>query len=653
MQVYRNFILSKKSSTEFSPKFHNTPFRGNIQTNMRIIRSSLLAILFIGGCLYAQVPTPPTGLAATGYDSHIELQWQKSTSPDVTGYQVFRSADGTQFDQIANVAPGATSFIDWTGDEGASLSFTYKLKTSGPLGGLSDFSAPASATTQPMSDEALMDMVQRYTFRYFWDYAHPASGLARERNNGDPEIVTTGGSGFGIMALVVGAERGWVTREAAVDRMIQIVSFLELADRFHGVFPHWLNGTTGKTVPFSQFDNGGDLVETAFLIQGLLAARAYFDQNTPLETGLRDAITGIWESVEWDWYRKSGSNVLYWHWSPDYGWQMNFALRGFFEAQIVYLLATASPTHSVPGSLYQSGWTSGNYGNQSVYYGHQIYCGPPAGGPLFFAHYSYLGFDPRPWKDAFCNYFIRNRNHSLIQVAYAINNPSGYEGYSAECWGLTASDDPTGYLAHDLGNDNGTVSPTAALSSMPYTPEQSMAALKHFYRVHGERLWGPYGFYDAFNLEKNWFASSYLAIDQGPIVAMIENHRSGLLWDLFMQNPEIEPALMAMGFQPDASSTKDISLKNSDFSVRVFPNPAASGDVLHLEISILKKQKLSVRLLDVQGRTVRVPMLNRDAAIGVFREKLEIGQLPAGTYLLETSGENGGIQTEKIIIRSR
>lgn len=618
---------------------------------MKIIRSSLLARLFLCGCLFAQVPAPPTDLVAYGYDSHVELQWQKSASSNVTGYQVFRSADGVQFDVIASMAPSAGAFIDWTGDEGVNLNFIYKLKTSSPLGGLSDFSTAASAATQPMSDEALLDMVQRYTFRYFWDYAHPGSGLARERNNGDPEIVTTGGSGFGIMAIIVGAERGWVTREAAVDRMIQIVSFLELADRFHGVFPHWLNGTTGKTVPFSQFDNGGDLVETAFLIQGLLAARAYFDQNTPLESGLRDAITGIWEDVEWDWYRKNGSNVLYWHWSPNYGWQMNFALRGFFEAQIVYLLAAASPTHSVPGSLYQSGWTSGNYGNQSTYYSYPIFCGPPAGGPLFFAHYSYLGFDPRPWKDAFCNYFVRNRNHSLIQVAYAINNPSGYEGYSAECWGLTASDDPTGYLAHDLGNDNGTVSPTAALSSMPYTPEQSMAALKHFYRAQGEHLWGLYGFFDAFNLEKNWFATSYLAIDQGPIVAMIENHRSGLLWDMFMQNPEIEPALLACGFQPDASKTTDISLKNNDFSVRAFPNPAASGDVLQLEIALLKKQRLSIRLLDVQGHVVRAPMLNREMPAGVFREKLETGQLPAGTYFLETSAENGGTQTEKIMIR--
>ena len=618
---------------------------------MKIIRSALLASLFVSGCLYAQVPAPPADLSASGYDSHIELHWQKSTSTNATGYQVFRSADGVQFDLLTSVAPSATSFIDWTGDEGSNLNFTYKLKTSSPLGGLSDFSAPASAATQPMSDEALMDMVQRYTFRYFWDYGHPVSGLARERNNGDPEIVTTGGSGFGIMALVAGAERGWVTREAAVDRMIQIVSFLELADRFHGVFPHWLNGTTGKTVPFSQFDNGGDLVETAFLIQGLLAARSYFDQSTPLESGLRDAITGLWEDVEWDWYRKNGSNVLYWHWSPNYGWQMNFALRGFFEAQIVYILAAASPTHSVPGSLYQSGWTSGNYGNQSTYYSYPIFCGPPAGGPLFFAHYSYLGFDPRPWKDAFCNYFIRNRNHSLIQVAYATNNPSGYEGYSAECWGLTASDDPTGYLAHDLGNDNGTVSPTAALSSMPYTPEQSMAALKHFYRTHGERLWGPYGFYDAFNLDKNWFASSYLAIDQGPIVAMIENHRSGLFWDLFMQNPEIEPALLAMGFQPDASGVTDISLKNNDFSVRVFPNPASAGDVLNVEISVLKKQKLSVRLLDAQGRVVQVSMSNRELPVGVIQEKMQLGKLPAGTYLLETSGEQGSLQTEKVIIR--
>ena len=619
---------------------------------MTIIRFTLLSFMFVAGCLHGQTPAPPTAVIATGYDSHIELSWTASTSSNAEGYQVYRSTDGVGFDLLKNVSAGTTTTIDWIGDEGQNLTRHYKIKTTGPLGSSSDFSETVSAATQTMSDDALMEMVQRQTFRYFWDYAHPVSGLARERNNGDPQIVTTGGSGFGIMAIIVGAERGWVTREAAVDRLLKIISFLQLADRFHGVFPHWMNGSSGQVIPFSQFDNGGDLVETALMMQGLLAAREYFDQDTPFEVSLRNGITGLWEDVQWDWYRKNNSDVLYWHWSPNYGWQMNFPLRGFFEAQIVYILAAASPTHGVPGSLYQTGWTSGGYANQSTYYGYPIYCGPPAGGPLFFAHYSYLGFDPRYVKDSFCNYFKRNRNHSLIQHTYCTANPSGFEGYSAQCWGLTASDDPNGYLAHDLSNDNGTISPTAALSSMPYTPAQSLDALKYFYRTQGERLWGQYGFYDAFNLEQNWFAPSYLAIDQGPIIVMIENHRTGLLWEKFMKNPEIQPALDAIGFMQDGSGTKDNLTEIPGFDARIFPNPAAPGAPLQAEFSVIQPQKLTATILNVQGVAVRTLFRNRAFPVGVFVEKMDEAGLPAGVYLLELTNDKG-VTTGIEFIRSR
>ncbi|MCW5923615.1 MAG: T9SS type A sorting domain-containing protein [Saprospiraceae bacterium] len=619
---------------------------------MTIIRFTLLASALWTGCLSAQTPAPPANVAASGYDSHIELHWQPSNSPNITGYQVFRSTDGSQFDLLQSVGPSTRSIIDWTGDEGQALTRHYKVRATAALGALSDFSEPASATTAAMSDEQLMDMVQQYTFRYFWDFAHPLSGLARERSNGDNNIVTTGGSGFGIMAIVVATERGWVTREAAVNRMIQIISFLQLADRFHGVFPHWLNGSTGKAIPFSQYDDGGDLVETAFLMQGLLTARQYFDQNTPLENALRNAITGLWEAVEWDWYRKNGSGTLYWHWSPNHGWQMNFPLRGFNETHITYLLAAASPTHGVPGSLYQTGWTAGNYANASTYYGYPIFCGPPAGGPLFFAHYSYLGFDPRNVKDAFCNYFQRNRNHSLIQHAYSINNPSNFTGYSAECWGLTSSDDPiTGYREHHPGYDNGTIAPTAALSSMPYTPSESLAALRHFYRAQGERLWGQYGFYDAFNLKLDWFASSYLAIDQGPIVVMLENHRTGLLWDLFMQNPEIQPALEALGFQPDASGTQTDFLGKNGFDVFVFPNPIGAEEMLNVECSILAPQKLTLRIIDTQGRPVRALFQDMEMPAGLFQKTLHLKDLPQGIYFLEMTGSKGGRWTGKVMVK--
>jgi len=586
---------------------------------------------------------------AQGFESHIEVEWAASAS--ASAYKIFRSdnggADFTLLKQVGNT----TFSFDWTGDEGQNLTRQYKVKALGTGGTESSFSPLASATTQPMGDEALLDMVQHATFRYFWDYGHPVSGMARERNNGNANLVTTGGSGFGIMAIVAAAERGWVSRAEAVDRLIKIASFLEFADRFHGAFPHWINGTNGNVIPFSQYDDGADLVETAFMMQGLLAARQYFDQDVPLENGLRSVITGLWEDVEWDWFRKNNGPVLYWHWSPNYAWQMNFPLRGFFEAQIVYILAVASPTHPVPASLYQSGWTSSNYANPSTHYGYPIYCGPFAGGPLFFAHYSYLGFDPRHKKDAFCNYFIRNRNHSLIQRAYCTANPEGHEGYSADCWGLTASDDPFGYLAHDLwpSNDNGTISPTAALSSMPYTPPESMAALKYFYRTQGENLWGPYGFYDAFNLDENWYADSYLAIDQGPIVAMIENHRSGLLWDKFMQNSEIQPALDAIGFQVDNTSSGETRPAKIGFSVNIFPNPEPVRGALRLEFSILEPQILNAAIFDSGGKKQTV-FSNRSMSPGVSVESFPLGSLLPGMYFLQIQSSNYQILTRKIVV---
>lgn len=595
------------------------------------------------GAAFGQVP-PPGQFGAQPFERHVELTWQ--TASGASGYEIWRSEDGgTTFSLLEKITGGSQKFrLDWTGDEGVPVSRTYKIRSLASNGQAGDFSAPVAATTFPMTDEELMEMVQRATFRYFWEGAHPVSGMARERNTSG-NTVTTGGTGFGLMAIVVAAERGWVSHTDAVNRLLQIVSFLQIADRFHGVFPHWMNGVDGNVVAFSQFDDGADLVETAFLMQGLLTVRAYFSENNPTEAALRDVITGLWEDVEWDWFRRNGSNVLYWHWSPNYGWQMNFALRGFNETMICYLLAAASPTHPVPASLYQTGWAGGGYANPSVHFGYPIYCGPFGGGPMFFAHYSFMGFDPRGRKDQFCNYFTRNRNHALIQNAYSKANPEQHIGYSADCWGLTASDNPWGYLAHDMypTNDNGTIAPTAALASMPYTPAESMAALRHFYRVLGDRLWGPHGFYDAFNLDANWFASSYLAIDQGPIVGMIENHRTGLLWQKFMSNPEIQPALDAIGFVPDVSDAPEVLPENLA-EIAVFPNPARVGEPLRVQVPFSQ-----ATLVDGRGATVRELFFNAKNA-GQGGGAVPTAGLPSGVYVLKIRLENGRVLARKVVL---
>jgi hypothetical protein len=401
-----------------------------------------------------------------------------------------------------------------------------------------------------ISDEELLTNVQEQTFNYFWDFAHPASGMARERNTSG-DLVTSGGSGFGIMAIIVGIERGFITREQGVERLDRILDFLESADRFHGAWPHWINGNSGDVIPFSTNDNGGDLVETSFLIQGLLTFRQYLNGTNAEEQQLILRINQLWETVEWDWYTREGQNVLYWHWSPDAPnhWIMNMKISGYNESLITYFLSAASSTHTIDASVYHEGWArNGAMKNGKNFYDITLPLGYDFGGPLFFSHYSFMGLDPRNLQDTYANYWTQNVNHSRINYTYCVDNPKQHVSYSTDNWGLTASDNQSGYSAHSPTNDLGVITPTAALSSFPYTPEESMRALKFFYYTMGDRLWGPYGFYDAFNVTENWYANSYLAIDQGPIIVMIENHRTGLLWDLFMSAPEVQTAKTKLGF---------------------------------------------------------------------------------------------------------
>jgi hypothetical protein len=399
-----------------------------------------------------------------------------------------------------------------------------------------------------ISDEELLTKVQQQTFRYFYDFAHPASGMARERNTSG-DLVTSGGSGFGIMSLIVGMERGFITRAQGLTRLDKILDFLETCDRFQGAWPHWINGNTGKTIPFSANDNGADLVETSFLVQGLLTMRQYLNTALAEEQQLVHRINTLWQTVEWDWFTRGGQNVLYWHWSPDKAWAMNMTISGYNESLITYVLAAASPTHTISQTVYTNGWArNGAIVNNKLFYNIKLPLGYDLGGPLFFSHYSFLGLDPSNLSDTYANYWEQNVHHSRINRAYCIANPKNFVGYSGQNWGLTASDNHLGYSAHSPTNDLGVISPTAALSSMPYTPAESLDALRFFYYTMGDRLWGEYGFYDAFNVTEGWIASSYLAIDQGPIIVMIENHRTGLLWNLFMSAPEVQTGLTRLGF---------------------------------------------------------------------------------------------------------
>lgn len=434
---------------------------------------------------------------------------------------------------VMDVGPNMGGFVR----EGISFNFTTRLD---------------STRKYPLiSDDSLLTLVQQKTFGYFWDYAHPVSGLARERF-GSGDIVTLGGSGFGLMAILTGIERNFISRQQGFERLKKIVEFLNrpTTNRFHGAFPHWMNGSTGVVQPFSLKDNGGDLVETAFLMQGLLTVREYFRNGSPSERAMCAAITRLFHEVDWNWYRNN-QKKLYWYWSPDYGWEMNKPVEGWNEALIVYVLAASSPVHSITKDIYDEGWAkNGVYPmtNGELFYNTRLPLGEDFGGPLFFAHHSFLGLDPRNLRDNYAYYFEQNIAHTLINYNYCIDNPKSFRGYGPLCWGLTASDIQGGYSASSPLNDIGVIAPTAAISSIPYTPVESLRALRFYYYVLGDRLWGDYGFHDAFNLTSLWFADSYLAIDQGPIICMIENYRTGLLWNLFMSAPEVRKGLVKLGF---------------------------------------------------------------------------------------------------------
>ena len=420
---------------------------------------------------------------------------------------------------------------------------------------------------EPEPYAELFDAVQEGTFKYFWDFAHPDSGTIREGYTHWWDLSATGGTGMGLMALVVGSERGFISREESSERTLQIVTFLEdKVPRFHGAWPHWFNGSTGAVIPFSAQDDGADLVETAILLQGMLVSRQYFDQDNVEETEIRTRVNRMWESVEWDWFLHGG-NTLYWHWSPNYQWDVNLPIQGYNEALITYILAIASPTNPIPSSTYYDGWAAWNYANGKPVYGHRQWVGTALYYPLFLTHYTFMTLDPRNLRDNFCNYYENSRNIALIHHAYAVENPNGFEGYGPNVWGQTASVNPWGYNAHSPMNDNGTITPTAAIGSIPFTPDESITALQYFYGDLGTSAWGEYGFVDAFNLteEPDWYSDTWLAINQGPILVMIENHRTGLIWDLFMSSPEIQSTLEQMGWSTDENSGLNLSYFEGDW----------------------------------------------------------------------------------------
>lgn len=513
-----------------------------------------------------QLIRPVIQSASANYPMHVDIAWDKTKDENIRLVKIYRSEDGKLFTPVGIQQSYINRYTDYTGETGRK--YYYSISFLDALYRESARSEILKGETKPLSDDELLNMVQEASFRYYWDFAEPVSGLARENLHGRQHMIASGASGFGIMALIAGTERKFISRKESVERFTRVVNFLEKAERFHGAYPHFIDGLTGKVEPFfGTQDNGADLVETSFLLQGLLAAKQYFNEDNAEEKFIRNKITAIWEAVEWDWFtQKPGSKFLYWHWSPNQAWVINHNLIGWNETMVTYLLAIASPTHAVPAAMYYSGWANqdstgiqyrsgwgqssdgSHYTNGSTYYNIKLDVGVNKGGPLFFTHYSYLGYDPHFITDRYTNYFKNNQDIVRINFLYCIDNPKKYKGYGEAAWGLTASDGPFDYSADEAveWQDRGKITPTGALASFPYLPEGAMAALKNYYFNYGKFLWGEYGFRDAFNPSLNWCSEIYMGLNQAPIIVMIENYRTGLLWKLFMSNTDIRKGLMKL-----------------------------------------------------------------------------------------------------------
>jgi hypothetical protein len=501
---------------------------------------------------------PPANVRVLSRQLRVDVIWDGADTSARFEVQRASHREGP-FEILPEPIPGVCAFSDFIGTSGGNYFYrirTVRDETNQPVIS-SSWSEIYEGAPRPLDPNALITEVQEAGFRYFYDYAHPVSGLARVGTTKELNVCSIGGTGWTLYNLVAGANRGFVSHEEAAQRALKILQFLsDKADRFHGAFPHWIDGATGKVIPFSQYDDGADLVETAFLMEGVILTRQYFDAANPTEAKIRQLANNLWRGVEWDWFaqEKNGLPVLLWHWSPNFAWKKDHAISGFNECQIAYVLALASPTHPVPAKFYWQGWQSTNYGTTRTKFGIELKLGKDFGPPLFWTHYSYLGLDPHQISFQNKTYFDHFRDFCRVQILYADSKRDDFKGYGA-LWGLTASRGPKGYRAFAPGpRDNGTISPTAAISSMPYVPDESRTFLLNAYRQYGKQCWGPFGFYDAFNLSENWFAHDYLGNEVGPIAPMIENYRSGVCWKTFMGAPEIRSVVKLLAEPPPASS---------------------------------------------------------------------------------------------------
>ncbi len=592
-------------------------------------------------------PAAPTNLVAMAGDGYVTLDWDDNTEIDLRGYFVYRAQEqGGPYEQMNTSILEESRYTDYAVVNGQTYFYIVTaVDNSHNEGAGSD---TVSATPTRLSDDDFLEMVQRAAFDYFWYETNPNTGVIQDRMT-DPILGATGATGFGLTALCIAAERGWVTRQQAAERVLTTLDFfLNKAEKYHGMYGHFLNRDTGEIIPhLSHTDDGVDVVETAYLVAGALTCRKYFNGSDSTETQIRRLATQLYKDAEWDWMLQG--NRIIWHWSPNYGYS-SMPVSGYNEAMIVYLLAIGSPTHPVPARTYHDGWAA-SYKGPVTYYGIKLDV-ESWSSSLFTYQYTHCWVDFRNRKDAYTDYFINSTNATLINRAYCIANPGGFVDYGENLWGLTACDGPgfspfQGYAARGpFQFDDGTIAPTAAAGSMPFTPQYSLRTLRYMYDHYKSLLWGVYGFKDAFNLsaEPDWVDEDYIGIDQGPIVIMIENYRTDLIWKLFMQNEEIISAMDSVGFI-STDVEQGYGRRTLPENFRLFQNyPNPFNIDTNISYQLPKDGHVTLRIYNILAQTIAT-LVDDDMKAGYYTVQWNAkdgheGELPSGVYFYQLAASD-------------
>ncbi len=510
---------------------------------------------------------------------------------------------------------------------------------------------PAARPAAAQTTAALVDTVQHTGVMYFWEQANPANGLVKDRSTaGSPASIAA--TGFGLSALCVGVDHGWLTREQVKGRVLTTLNTFWTGPQssaasgtigYKGLYYHFLDMNTATRT----WDSELSTIDTALLFAGILDTKMYFTGADSQEVLIRQLADSIYYRADWNFARNFNQGILQ-GWKPGTGFGGFGQWVGYNEAMILYILALGSPTHPVPTTAW-SKWTS-NYLWQTLYGQSFLICPP-----LFTHQYSHCWIDFSGMQDNYMraqssNYAENSRRATLAQHSYCIANPGAWTGYSDSLWGLTASDDPFGYAAHGAPpsqSDNGTITPTAGLSSIVFTPELSVPLLHNLWDNWRATTWGPYGFKDAFNPYYGWVDTDYLGIDQGPIVLMMENYRNGSVWARTYQNLDLRTGLARAGFTGSNTGVEPGALAGVSLA-GVAPNPLSGTGTVRYRLP--QPGHVRLDLYDLRGRHLQ-SLLDADRPAGEQSIALTAGDLAAGVYYVRLTTDQGSASTRFVRVR--